>query len=31
MASNTNGALACGAGPAVCNGTNWKNLYSGAV
>jgi hypothetical protein len=31
MANNTNGSLACGVGPAVCNGTNWKNLYSGAT
>jgi hypothetical protein len=29
LATNTNGALACGVGPAVCNGTRWKNLYSG--
>lgn len=30
-ANNTNAALACGAGPAICNGTNWKNVYSGTV
>ena len=30
-ANNTNGALACGAGPAISNGTNWKNIYSGTV
>lgn len=31
MAYNTKGALACGVGPVVCNGTNWKNLYTGAT
>lgn len=31
MATNTNGALACGVGKAISNGTNWKNIYSGAV
>ena len=30
-ANNTNAALACGIGPAISNGTNWKNTYSGAV
>lgn len=30
-ATNTNNALACGVGPAVSNGTNWKNLYTGAT
>lgn len=30
-ANNTNAALACGAGPAISNGTNWKNIYSGTV
>jgi hypothetical protein len=30
-ATNTNAALACGVGPAISNGTNWKNLYSGTV
>lgn len=30
-AHNTNAGLACGAGPAVSNGTNWKNVYSGAT
>jgi hypothetical protein len=28
---NTNAALACGVGPAVSDGTNWKNLFSGAT
>lgn len=31
MANNTNAGLSCGAGPAVSNGTAWKNLYSGAT
>jgi len=31
VAYNTNAALACGAGLVVCNGTNWKNLYTGLV
>jgi hypothetical protein len=31
LASNTNGALGCGVGPAVSNGTNWKGLYSGTT
>ncbi len=30
-ASNTNSSLACGVGPAVSNGTSWKNLYSGTT
>lgn len=30
-ANNTNAALACGVGPAVSNGTNWKNVYSGTT
>jgi hypothetical protein len=30
-AYNTNGALACGAGPVVSNGTNWKHLYTGSI
>lgn len=30
-AINTQASLACGVGPAVSNGTNWKNIYSGAV
>lgn len=30
-AYNTNAGLACGVGPAVSNGTNWKNVYSGAT
>lgn len=30
-AINTQASLACGVGPAVSNGTNWKNVYSGAV
>lgn len=30
-ATNTNNALACGLGPAVSNGTNWKNLYTGTT
>jgi hypothetical protein len=28
---NANGALACGVGVLVSNGTTWKNLYSGAT
>jgi hypothetical protein len=28
---NTDGALTCGTGPVVCDGTNWKNLYTGAT
>jgi hypothetical protein len=31
MAYNSNNALSCGQGPAVCNGTLWKGLYSGAT
>jgi hypothetical protein len=30
-ANNTNAGLACGVGPAISNGTNWKNIYSGAT
>jgi hypothetical protein len=30
-AYNTNAGLACGVGRAISNGTNWKNLYSGAT
>jgi hypothetical protein len=29
LANNTNAALSCGVGPAVCNGTTWKNLHTG--
>lgn len=29
QANNTNGALSCGTGPAVCDGATWKNLHSG--
>jgi len=31
MAHNTNAALSCGVGPVVCDGTSWKNLFSGAT
>ena len=31
VAYNTNGALSCGVGPAVYNGTSWKNLHTGAT
>lgn len=31
MAFNTKSGLSCGAGPVVCNGTAWKNLYTGAT
>lgn len=31
MAYNTNGGLGCGEGPVICDGTNWKHLYTGAV
>jgi hypothetical protein len=31
IANNTNAGLACGVGKAISNGTNWKNIYSGAV
>jgi hypothetical protein len=31
MATNTNGSLACGTGPVICNGTTWKHLYTGAT
>ena len=31
LAYNTNGALSCGAGPVICNGTLWKHLYTGAT
>lgn len=30
-ATNTNAALACGVGPAVSNGTAWKNIYTGTT
>jgi hypothetical protein len=30
-AYNTNSALSCGAGPVISDGTNWKNLYTGAT
>jgi hypothetical protein len=30
-AYNTNGSLACGVGPCVCDGTHWKNLYTGTA
>jgi hypothetical protein len=30
-ANNINGALACGAGPAISNGTNWKHLLSAGL
>jgi hypothetical protein len=30
-AYNIYGALACGVGTVICDGTNWKNVYSGAV
>jgi hypothetical protein len=29
LANNTNASLSCGVGPAVCNGTTWKNLHTG--
>jgi hypothetical protein len=31
MAYNTNAALACGAGPVVCDGTSWKHVFTGAT
>ena len=31
LAYNTNAALSSGVGPSVCNGTNWKNLYTGTT
>jgi hypothetical protein len=31
MAYNTNSGLSCGAGPVVCDGTNWKHLFTGAT
>jgi hypothetical protein len=31
MAYNTNAALSCGAGLVLTDGTNWKNLFSGAT
>jgi len=31
MAYNTNAALGSSVGPASSNGTNWKNIYSGAI
>ena len=30
-ATNTNAALACGAGAVISDGSQWKNLYSGAA
>jgi len=30
-AHNTNAALACGVGPVVSDGTNWKHVYTGAT
>lgn len=30
-AYNTNAGLACGVGPVVSDGTNWKHMYTGAV
>jgi len=30
-ANNVNAGLACGTGPCVSDGTNWKNVYSAAV
>lgn len=26
---NHNGALSCGTGPVIYNGTTWKHLYTG--
>jgi hypothetical protein len=31
MLQNTNGSLSCGTGLCLFNGTNWKNLYTGAT
>lgn len=31
MATNTNASLSAGVGRALSNGTNWKNLYTGAT
>lgn len=31
MATNTNAALACGAGMVISDGAQWKNLYTGAA
>lgn len=31
LVNNSNAGLACGVGPAVYNGTNWKNLYTGTT
>lgn len=31
QANNTNAALSSGAGRSISNGTNWKNIYSGAT
>lgn len=30
-ATNNNAALACGSGPVISDGTNWKHLYTGAI
>lgn len=30
-AYNTNGALDCGVGPVICDGTHWKHLYTAAT
>lgn len=31
IAYNTNASRSCGAGPVVCDGTNWKHLFTGAT
>lgn len=31
MVYNTNASLSCGIGVVVCDGTNWKNLFTGAT
>ncbi len=31
MATNTNAGLSCGVGPIICDGTNWKHLFTGAT
>lgn len=31
LAYNTNAARSCGVGPVICDGTNWKHLYTGAT
>jgi hypothetical protein len=30
-AYNTNAALGCGVGPAISDGSQWKNIYTAAV